>query len=342
MKFSEPHALQELFPEAASDVTVMISAITPPQKACCESLVVFFKPPTLEQSLLACQAAAWVVPTDSELPPGSPPTYFVERPRYELMLILRRYRALERPQELAQIDLSAIVHPDAVIGSGVTIGAYAVIAKGVYIDSGCTIGPHCILDERVSLAEGVSLHAHTHLYSDVHIGAHTTIHSHSVLGMPGFGFEFEQGSWEQIPHCGGVCVGQRCVIGSHVSIAAGVIEPTIVGDDVIMDNHIHLAHQVELKQGNAIAACVGIAGSTTIEPYCQIGGGSMISGHLTIGPQVQLTGMSMVNKSLTEPGRYSSGWPVEDNAQWRRKVASLNRLPEYLKKMRRQGAGHES
>lgn len=334
MKFLKPYTLAELFPQAACEQDISLAGIASPDKCCQEHLVVFFKKPTDEQMRNALTAAAWIIPHGTQLLDPHPPSYFVEKPRYELLKILRRYLSLSDSSERGEIDLTAIISVDASIGHGVAIGPYALIEEGAVIGSNCTIGAHCVVGKRCVLGEDVVLDPHTHLYQDVSIGTGTRIYSHTVVGMPGFGFEFEQGRWEPIPHCGGVQIGQRCRIGSHVSIAAGVIEPTIIGDDVILDNHIHLAHQTHIKQGNALAACVGIAGSTTIEPYCQIGGGVMIAGHLTIGPQVQITGSSIVHKSLTVPGRYSSGWPVEDNASWRRKVAALNRLPEYLKKAR--------
>lgn len=341
MKFSRLYALSDLFPQATCEPHVSLAGITSPDKNCQESLVVFFKKPTLEQMQATLNAAAWIAPINTLPIDGHPPCYFVEKPRYELLLILRRYLEQAYPSKTPEVHLTAIVHPDAYIAHGASIGPYAVIGEGAVVGPNCIVGPHCVIDARVILEEEVTMHAHVHIYSDVRIGAKTTIYSHSVIGMPGFGFEFIEGEWQHIPHCGGVEVGQRCVIGSHVSIAAGVIEPTVIGDDVILDNHIHIAHQVHIKQGNAIAACVGIAGSTTIEPYCQIGGGTMISGHLTIGPQVQITGMSMVNKSLSEPGRYSSGWPIEQNNSWRRKVASLNRLPQYIKNARNSGSHDE-
>jgi UDP-3-O-[3-hydroxymyristoyl] glucosamine N-acyltransferase len=343
MKFARAYALQEIFPGAHSfDNPIMVSGVSPPHAAAEQDLVIFFKPPPEALQHKARQAAAWLIPVGSLVQQPHPPCFFVEKPRYEMIFILQRYLALqEESQKQAEISLTAHISPSAQIGDNVSIGPYAVIEDDVVIGSNCVIGPHCVVGRRTTLDSDVIIHAHSHLYSDVHIGAETTVYSHTVIGMPGFGFEFEEGRWLPIPHCGGVHIGQRCVIGSHVSIAAGVIEPTIIGDDVILDNHIHIAHQVHIKQGNAIAACVGIAGSTTIEPYCQIAGGTMISGHLTIGPQVQITGMSMVNKSLQEPGRYSSGWPVEPNALWRRKVASLNRLPQHLKAQRVEGAHHE-
>lgn len=341
MKFPEPLRLGSLLPEAQDLAQITISGISAPKNAFSGSLIVFFKAPLAQELTESLHAAAWIVPPKTELPPHSPPTFVSERPRFTLMQILQRLEPFVVASEPAEHHPTAQIHPSASVAPGVSIGAYAVIAANVQIGQGVQIGAHCVLDQDVCVDKDVVLDPHVHLYPRVSIGARTQICSHTSIGMPGFGFEFEKGGWQRLPHLAGVVVGRDCSIGSHVAIAAGVLEPTRIDDSVILDNHIQIAHNTHLKTGNALAACTGIAGSTTIEPYCQIGGGSMIGGHITIGPQVQLTGMSMVNKSLTEPGRYSSGWPVEPNAQWRRKVAALSRLPGYIKERRAQGQTHE-
>ena len=87
---------------------------------------------------------------------------------------------------------------------------------------------------------------------------------------------------------------------------------------------------------SALAACVGISGSTTIGKRCQIAGGVGISGHLTIGDDVVLTGFSVVTHSIPRPGVYSSSIPVEEAHTWRRLVARfkrIDRLATRLKKL---------
>ena len=60
-----------------------------------------------------------------------------------------------------------------------------------------------------------------------------------------------------------------------------------------------------------MAACVGIAGSTTVGKFCGIGGGAGISGHLEIADKVEIGGMTRVTRSIKKAGTYVSGTPVQ-------------------------------
>ncbi|GIS90261.1 MAG: hypothetical protein CM1200mP20_03020 [Pseudomonadota bacterium] len=75
----------------------------------------------------------------------------------------------------------------------------------------------------------------------------------------------------------------------------------------MIDNLVHIAHNVKIGEDTAIAACVAIAGSTIIGKRCTLAGVVGVADHVTIADDVHLTGMSMVTGSITEPGVYSSG-----------------------------------
>lgn len=81
---------------------------------------------------------------------------------------------------------------------------------------------------------------------------------------------------------------------------------------------VQIAHNVRIGSGTAIAAKVGIAGSTTIGKNCIIGGAVGIAGHIHIADGVTFTGMAMVTNSINKAGVYSSGTPAMPSMQWRR------------------------
>jgi len=56
----------------------------------------------------------------------------------------------------------------------------------------------------------------------------------------------------------------------------------------MLDNQVHIAHNVKIGKFCFIAGQVGIAGSSTIGDNCMIGGQSGISGHLIIGNNVHI------------------------------------------------------
>ena len=116
---------------------------------------------------------------------------------------------------------------------------------------------------------------------------------------------------------------------------------------MIIDNHVHIAHNVSIGDYTAIAGCTAIAGSTSIGKYCTIAGRVSIIGHLTICDKAHITATTFVNKSIKEPGAYSSGTTFQTNKEWHksniryrhlddlwRKVKSLEKELATLKKLR--------
>lgn len=228
----------------------------------------------------------------------------------------------------ATVDPSASVAASASVGAGAVIEADAVVGEGVVVGAGSVVGARCHIGEDSRLWPNVTL------YHDVYIGKRCILHSGAILGADGFGFANERGVWHKIAQIGGVRVGDDVEIGANTTIDRGALEDTVIGDGVKLDNQIQIAHNVQIGAHTAIAACVGIAGSTTIGEYCIFGGGSGVGGHLEITDRVHLTGMTMVTRSLNEPGVYSSGTGVESNKQWRKSVVRFRQLDDMARRLK--------
>lgn len=216
----------------------------------------------------------------------------------------------------ARIDASAAIGALCVIGAGVEIGAGTVVGAGTVIGDGCHIGPDCTLHARVTLYHGVS------------VGAGSAIHSGAVIGADGFGYAPGPQGWEKIAQLGGVRIGCGVEIGANTTIDRGALEDTVIGDGVIIDNLVQVAHNVRIGEGSAIAGCVGIAGSAQIGAHCTIAGGAGISGHIRLADGVHVTAMALITGSLDKPGSYSSGTGTMPTAAWRRSAVRFGQLDE--------------
>ena len=82
-----------------------------------------------------------------------------------------------------------------------------------------------------------------------------------------------------------------------------------------------------------MAGCVAVAGSTRIGRYCLIGGGAGLVGHIELCDRVMVTAMTLVTHSITEPGEYSSGTPIQRNRDWRRNAARFKQLDRLARKI---------
>lgn len=228
----------------------------------------------------------------------------------------------------AVIEPSANISPLANIGANVVIEAGAVVGDYVQIGAGSFIGRCAIIGTNTKIWANVTI------YHDVVIGQNCVFHSGAVIGSDGFGFANERGQWVKIPQVGSVVIGDQVEIGANTAIDRGAIENTEIHSNVIIDNMVHLAHNVIIGEGTAIAACSVIAGSTTIGKYCQIAGLCGINGHIDVCDGVIFTGMTMVTKSVTEPGVYSSGLPHSSNKEWRKQIAQFRHLGDMNQKIK--------
>lgn len=221
---------------------------------------------------------------------------------------------------------SAIVAPSARLGEGVAVGAQAVIGEGVEIGASAHIGAGTVIGDDCTIGPGCFLHANVTLYHGVSLGRNSIVHSGAVVGSDGFGFAPEQGRWVKIRQLGGVEVGANVEIGAGSTIDRGALGNTVIGDGVILDNLVQIAHNVQVGDNSALAGCAAIAGSTIVGRNCVLAGGAGLVGHIELCDNVTVTAMSMITRSITRPGVYSSGTPFDDNTRWKKNAIRFNQL----------------
>lgn len=238
-----------------------------------------------------------------------------------------------KPKAAAGIHPTAVVAEDAFVDATASVGPYAVIESGARIAAGVTIGAHCFIGARSTIGEGGWLAPRVTLYHDVRIGQRVVIQSGAVLGGEGFGFANEKGVWQKIAQIGGVTIGDDVEIGVNTAIDRGAMDDTRIGNGVKLDNQIQIAHNVQVGDHTAMAACVGISGSAKIGKHCMLAGGVGLVGHIEICDGVFITGMTMVTRSITEPGSYSSGTAMQPAAEWRKSAARIRQLDDMARRL---------
>jgi UDP-3-O-[3-hydroxymyristoyl] glucosamine N-acyltransferase len=231
------------------------------------------------------------------------------------------------------VHASAVVDPDATVDPGAQVGPFTSIGARSHVAAGAVLGPGCVVGEDCVVGPGSVLVARVTLVARVRLGARVRVHPGAVLGADGFGLAMDGGHWIKVPQLGGVVVGDDCEIGANTCIDRGAIEDTVLEEDVRLDNLIQVGHNVRIGAHSALAGCVAIAGSARIGRYCLVGGGAGIAGHLEICDRVTITAMSLVTQSITRPGEYSSGMPVQESRLWRRNGARFRQLDQLARKI---------
>ncbi|GAB2904442.1 UDP-3-O-(3-hydroxymyristoyl)glucosamine N-acyltransferase [Paralcaligenes sp. KSB-10] len=302
----------------------------------------FLSNPKLQAQLNECRAAAVIMTADVyQSLPAVERAYRVvvcSQP-YLMYALLAQWFDQHRLDSLPTgIHPGATIADSAEIGEHVSIGPYCVIESGAKVGRGSRLGPGCIIGANSAIGQDCLLHARVTLYHGIKVGDRAILHAGVVLGADGFGFApdpyKEPGAWAKIAQIGGIQIGNDVEIGANTTIDRGALEDTLVGNGVKLDNQIMIAHNVHIGDHTAMAACVGVAGSTHIGRRCTVGGASMISGHLILADDVHISGGTAITSNISEPGRYTGVYPFASHTQWQRNAAVVSQLAQLRRRVR--------
>jgi UDP-3-O-[3-hydroxymyristoyl] glucosamine N-acyltransferase len=230
------------------------------------------------------------------------------------------------------ISPNAFINETATVGTNVYIGEFAVVAENAKIGDNVKIYPQVYVGENVIIGENTTLFAGVKIYSDSVIGKDCIIHSGTVIGSDGFRFALQDGG-KKIPQIGNVVIENKVELGSNCSIDRATIGSTILRSGVKLDNLVHIAHNVEIKENSYLAANNVIAGSTTIGKNCMFSGQVGIVGHLTIADNTTISAQSGISKSITEKGTAVMGSPAMEINKYRKNYIHFRNLSSIVDKL---------
>lgn len=309
-----------------------------------ESEISFIVHPKYLDHLARTRACAVIILPEIEesLAHNTPPPSFArivcKHPYLLYARIAQWFEWARKPAYEPGIHPSAVVDPTAKIAPSALIGPNAVIGARCSIGPMTQIGAGCVIGDDVEIGSSSALYPRVTIYYGVKIGDRAIIHSGAVLGADGFGFapdpSLSKGAWGKIPQLGVVIVGHDVEIGANTTIDRGALDNTIISDGVKIDNQVMIGHNCQIGAHTAIAACVGVAGSTVIGSRCTIGGLTGISGHLVIGDDVHISGGTGVIASIDRPGRYTGVYPFAEHKEWQRNAAVISQLSGLRKRVR--------
>ena len=186
-----------------------------------------------------------------------------------------------------KIHKSSKIFNNCIIGKGVEIGKNCIIKNNVVIKN-------TLLKDNVIICDNTS------------------------IGTTGFGFK-ERGSLSLNPQIGIVIIDDNVHIGSSCTIDRGKIESTYIGKNSMIDNMVHIAHNVQIGDNACIAAQTGISGSVIIGDNVTIGGQAGLAGHIKIGKNVVIAARSGVTKNIKD-NSIVAGFPAIDINEWKRNI----------------------
>ena len=229
------------------------------------------------------------------------------------------------------IEEPSVISENVIYGEHLYLGSFSYIGKNVTIGNNVKIYPNCFIGDNVTIGDNCIFFAGVKIYSETAvIGNNCNFHSSCVVGSDGFGFApTEDGTFSKIPQIGNVIIEDDVEIGANTTIDRATLGTTLIGKGVKLDNHIQVAHNVEIGENTVIAAQTGIAGSTKIGSNCLIGGQVCIAGHITIGNNVRIQAQSGVGKNIND-SEVLQGSPSFGYADYSKSYVHFRNLPKIV------------
>ncbi|EAQ65696.1 UDP-3-O-[3-hydroxymyristoyl] glucosamine N-acyltransferase [Marinomonas sp. MED121] len=142
------------------------------------------------------------------------------------------------------------------------------------------------------------IHPTANILDNVYIDSNVEIGPQSTIGYSGFGYGRLDSTPYRLTHLGGVVIKEHTKINAHVTVASGTFLPTVIGENVIIDDHVHIAHNCQIGDESTITAGATLSGSVNMAGKNWLGPNSSIINGASLGEGVFIGIGSSVTKSF--------------------------------------------
>jgi len=280
----------------------------------------------------SCRASAFVAPAGLDV--DARPIVRAERPDLDFARLVSRLMGpppapLEGPHGAPLVAADASVAADARLGPGCVVSARARVGSRTLLHPGVVVYPD------VEIGDDCTLHAGVVLREGTRMGDRVVVHPGAVLGGDGFGYTGDEaGELFKIPQVGIVVIEDDVEIGAGTTIDRATLDETRVRRGARIDNLVQVAHNCDVGEGAILAAQVGHSGSVRIGARAVLMGQVGVADHIEIGAGAFAAARSGIMRDVPAGARVYGAPALEEKA-WHRVTASLTRLPEALRRLRR-------
>jgi UDP-3-O-[3-hydroxymyristoyl] glucosamine N-acyltransferase len=293
--------------------------------------ITFFANPRYEAHLRSTDASAIIMARNGLETAGGKTLLINPNPYVAFLHVIELFapRDYEEPRG---------VHPTAVIGRNVSLGASVTLGPFVIVEDDARIGdatrilPHTYVGFRAKIGNRCLIYPNVTIREDSEIGDRVILHSGAVVGSDGFGFTKNGRMNIKIPQIGRVVIEDDVEIGANTTIDRATVGVTRIGKGTKIDNLVQIAHNAVIGENSIIVAQVGISGSTEVGSNVTVAGQAGIAGHISIGDNARVGAQAGVTKSIPADASVS-GYPAREHGLSRRIQACITRLPELLRKL---------
>jgi UDP-N-acetylglucosamine acyltransferase len=170
---------------------------------------------------------------------------------------------------------TAIVHPDARLGSGVSVGPYAIIDANVTVGAECVIGPYVYLTGWTT------------------IGARNHFHASSMIGDAPQDLKYK-GEPTRLR------IGDDNVFREHATVhrSAKLEEDTVIGSHNFIMANTHVGHNCSLGDHVIMANGALLGGHVSVDDRAFLSANCIVHQFVRIGTLSLMQGGSAISKDL--------------------------------------------
>jgi UDP-N-acetylglucosamine acyltransferase len=176
----------------------------------------------------------------------------------------------------AQVHTQARVSPEAKLGQGVQLGAFAVVGAGVELGDGCVLHEHAIV-------QGPSK-----------FGARNVFHPFCVIGGDPQDYTFHGERVE-------LAVGDGNIFREYVTISRGTVKgggKTRIGDENFFLSYSHVGHDCVVGNGALFVNGATLAGHVTVEDFVTVGAFSPVHQFCRLGRYAYIGACTVITQDV--------------------------------------------
>lgn len=176
------------------------------------------------------------------------------------------------------IDPRAIIHPNTVIGTGVSIGPWTIIGPDVEIGDGTWIGPHVVINGPTQIGRDNRISQFSSIGDDPQDKKYKGERAHTRLE-----------------------IGDRNTIREFCTLNRGTVQGggvTRLGNDNWIMAYVHIAHDCIIGNNTVFANNATLAGHVVVEDYATLGGFTAVRQFCRIGVYSFTAGFSGIVKDV--------------------------------------------
>jgi UDP-3-O-[3-hydroxymyristoyl] glucosamine N-acyltransferase len=218
--------------------------------------------------------------------------FLVSNPRLTVSKILSRIHPDEDTWGKG-VHQTAMVHPEAKIGKGVSIGAH------------CIVGKCCINDDS-------RLGTSTIVIDNTIIGKRSIIREFCLIGGCGFGFVRDENTkhFTRFPHIGRAIIEDDVELFPYVNVDRGTLGDTIIKKGAKIDHYSHIGHNCTVGENTIITARTVMCGGSSVGNGSWLGVGSVLKEKVYVGNDVTVGIGAIVIKNVKD-GDVVAGVPAK-------------------------------